>query len=218
MSTEAHQEGRNAQDPFSWAYGSLDIQREVPVWHTVPLRIIDVHRRGRWKPQVIDSGPSTKSSAAGLRKNFVYPSASSDVCSGLNSYVGSYYLSVMMSQGYPIGTPIFQPSVGTSCSSSSGVSPDRGSIEDYSEIWGSVCWNPALESHRISMVGPAMAHSHNSSSRYPTIRGSEASDARTPSNRIVRNLNPSFNVVWIQTTMESIQRMVPHDSPLVALA
>jgi hypothetical protein len=68
------------------------------------------------------------------------------------------------------------------------------------------------------MVGPARASSHNSSSRYPTIRGSEVFDARTPSNRIVWNMNPDFNVVRLQTIMESIQRMVPHDSPLVALA
>jgi hypothetical protein len=68
------------------------------------------------------------------------------------------------------------------------------------------------------MVGPARASSHNSSSRYPTIRGSEVCDARTPSNRIIWNMNPDFNVVRLQTIMESIQRMVPHDSPLVALA
>jgi hypothetical protein len=68
------------------------------------------------------------------------------------------------------------------------------------------------------MVGPARGDSQNSSSRYPIIRGSEASDARTPSSRVIQNLNPDFNVVWLQTVIESIERMVPQDSPLVALA
>jgi hypothetical protein len=68
------------------------------------------------------------------------------------------------------------------------------------------------------MVGPVRADSQNSSKRYPTIRGSEASDARTPNSRVIQNLNPDFNAVRLQMTMESIQQMVPQDSPLVALA
>jgi hypothetical protein len=68
------------------------------------------------------------------------------------------------------------------------------------------------------MVAPIGARSQNNSSRYPTIRGSEVSDARTPNERLVRNLNPDFNTVWLQTIMESIQCMVPEGSPLVALA
>jgi hypothetical protein len=35
---------------------------------------------------------------------------------------------------------------------------------------------------------------------------------------VVLNLNPYFNVVWLQTITESIQRLVPQYSPLVALA
>jgi hypothetical protein len=50
------------------------------------------------------------------------------------------------------------------------------------------------------------------------IRGSKVSDAWTPSNRVVQNFNLDFNVVHLQTIMESIQHMVPQDSPLVALA
>jgi hypothetical protein len=58
------------------------------------------------------------------------------------------------------------------------------------------------------MVTPAP--SGNSSSRYPTIRRSEAFDAQ--------NLNPDFNTVWLQTIMESIQCMALEGSPFVALA
>jgi hypothetical protein len=124
----------------------------------------------------------------------------------------------MKSQVYPIRTPIFQPSVGTSSFSSSGASPDRDSIEDYIEIGGSISWNPVVEAHCISMVGSARAPSHNSSSRCPTIRGFEASDAWTPNNIIIQNLNLGFNAIWLQTIMDSIQCMVPQDSPIVVLA
>jgi hypothetical protein len=67
------------------------------------------------------------------------------------------------------------------------------------------------------MVGLARGNSQNISSKYPTIGGSEASDARTPSSNVVRNLYLDFNVVRLHTIMESIQQMVPQDSPLIAL-
>jgi hypothetical protein len=35
---------------------------------------------------------------------------------------------------------------------------------------------------------------------------------------MIQNLNPEFNVVRLQTIMETIQRMAPEGSPLVALA
>jgi hypothetical protein len=35
---------------------------------------------------------------------------------------------------------------------------------------------------------------------------------------MIRNLNPEFNVVRLQTIMETIQRMTPEGSPLMALA
>jgi hypothetical protein len=68
------------------------------------------------------------------------------------------------------------------------------------------------------MVAPAGAPSHNSYSRYPTIMRSETSDARMPNNEMIRNLNLDFNVMRLQTIMESIQRMTPKGSPLIALA
>jgi hypothetical protein len=60
--------------------------------------------------------------------------------------------------------------------------------------------------------------SHNSSSRYPTIERSEASDVQTPNDGMIQNLNPDFNAIRLQTIMESIQRMAPEGSPLIALA
>jgi hypothetical protein len=74
-----------------------------------------------------------------------------------------------------------------------GASPDRDSSEEYPEIRGSIYLNPPVEDRRINMVAPTGAPSQNSSSRYPTIRGFVASEAQTPSNRLVWNLNPDIN-------------------------
>jgi hypothetical protein len=68
------------------------------------------------------------------------------------------------------------------------------------------------------MVAPTGAPSQNSSSRYPAIWVSEAFDARTPNDRLVRNLNMEFNDVWLQTIMEPIQCIALEGSPHVALS
>jgi hypothetical protein len=114
--------------------------------------------------------------------------------------------------------PNFQPSAGTSSSSSSEASPDQDSTHDYPEIRGSVCWNPAEEGRLIIMVAPAKAPSQNTTSQYPTIGRSKASGAQTPEDRMIRNLNPDFNAVRLQTIMETVQHMVLEGSPLGALA
>jgi hypothetical protein len=44
------------------------------------------------------------------------------------------------------------------------------------------------------------------------------SDAQTPNDGMIQNLNSDFNSIRLQTTKESIQRMTPEGSPLVALA
>jgi hypothetical protein len=67
------------------------------------------------------------------------------------------------------------------------------------------------------MVGLVRVDSQNSSSKYLTIGRSVASDARTPISNIVRNLNSDFSMVRLQTILESIQQMVPPNSPLIAL-
>jgi hypothetical protein len=138
-------------------------------------------------------------------------SALDGVCSGLNPYVGMYTLATMTSWGHPI-------SARTSSSTSSRASTDRDTIKNYLEIGGRAYWNPTIKARRISMVGPSRAASCNSSNKYSSIKGSEASNARTPSNRVVWNLNRNFNTTRLQTIMESIQHLAPQDSPLVALA
>jgi hypothetical protein len=114
--------------------------------------------------------------------------------SGLNPYVGLYTSTAITSWGHPIGVPASWSSIETVSSTSLGTSTSR---------------KPAAEAHRISMVGPDRAASHNNSNKYTTIKGSKVFDAWTPSNRVVRNLNPDFNIVRLQTIKESIQRLVP---------
>jgi hypothetical protein len=75
-----------------------------------------------------------------------------------------------------------------------------------------------MEGRLIVMVAPVGGPSHDNSSRYPTIGRSEVFDARTPNNRMIQNLNLDFNAILLLTIMESIQRMTPEGSPLVALA
>jgi hypothetical protein len=150
---------------------------------------------------------------------FLASSSTSDgVCSGLNSYAGSYHRAAKTKQGILIGAPIFQPSAETLSSSTLAASPDQDFIDDYPEIGRSICWNSAHEGHLIIMVTPTEAPSQNISSKYPTIERSEASDAQTSNDGMIQNLNPDFNAIWIYTIIESIQRMTPEGSPLVALA
>jgi hypothetical protein len=117
----------------------------------------------------------------------VSSSTSGSVCLGLNSYAGPYHRAAKTIQGISIGVYILQLSVGASSSSSSAVSPDQDSTDDYLEIGGSTCWNSADEGCLIIMVAPLEVPSHNSSRRYPTIRRSEAFDARTPNDGMIQN-------------------------------
>jgi hypothetical protein len=111
-------------------------------------------------------------------------STSRGACSALNPYIGPYHRTSKVTQGIPIGAPIFQPSTGTSSSSASASSPGHDSTDGYHEIGGSTCWISTDEGRLIIMVAPTRAPSQKSSSRYPAIERSEASDARTPSDTL----------------------------------
>jgi hypothetical protein len=102
-------------------------------------------------------------------------------------------------------TSILQPSAGASSSFASTTFPDQDLAEDYLEIGGSTCGDSTEEGRVIVMVAPVGGPSHNSSSRYPTIGRSEASDAQTPNDEMIQNLNPDFDAIHLQTIMESIQ-------------
>jgi hypothetical protein len=89
-------------------------------------------------------------------------------------------------------------------SSSLVASPDQDSSDDYPEIRISVCGDSVREGRLIFMEALNEDLSHNSSSRYPTIRRSEASDVRMPNAGMIQNLNLDFNVMRLQTIMEMI--------------
>jgi hypothetical protein len=108
-------------------------------------------------------------------------SASSETQVDSNFFDGPYIRTVKLIRGIPVVTTILRPYAGASSSSSSALSSDQGSSEDYPEIGVSTCGSSADISRLICMVAPNKDQPRHSSSRYPTIRRSEASDARTPS-------------------------------------
>jgi hypothetical protein len=163
--------------------------------------------------ELLTQGPTPKHLAPVYGETQYLPVSSSisgDACLGLNYYAGPYHRAAKTTHGIPIGA--------TSSSSTSATSLDQDSIDDYPKIRGSTCWNSTDERHLSIMMAPAGVPSQNSSSRYPTIDRSEASDAQMPNDEMIWDLNPNFNAMWLQTIMESIQRMSPKGSPLIALA
>jgi hypothetical protein len=122
-------------------------------------------------------------------------SASGGSCSRSDPCAGVYIRTVKIVQDIPVVTSIIRPLAGASSSSSSASTPDPNLSDNYPKIGASACGEPAVSNHLIYMVTPNGDRSHNSSSRYHTIRRSETSDARTPSGGLVQNLNPNFNVV-----------------------
>jgi hypothetical protein len=145
-------------------------------------------------------------------------SASGHACSHSDPFAGLYIRTAKLVQGIPIVTSALRPFVGASSSSSSTSSLSRDSSEDYPEIRVSAYKNSTDDGCLILMVAPDGDRACNSSSGYPTIGRSEASDAQTPSVGLVRNLNPDFNVIRVQVIMETIQRMAHDGSPLALLA
>jgi hypothetical protein len=145
-------------------------------------------------------------------------SASSETQAESDLFDGSYIRMVKLIRGIPVMTTILRPCVGAASSSPSALSSDQGSSENYPKIGVNTCESSAITSRLNCMVAPNEDQPRHRSSGYPTIGRSEASDARTPSTRLIRNLNPNFNVVRVQAFMETIQRMAPDGSPLALLA
>jgi hypothetical protein len=145
-------------------------------------------------------------------------SASSSSCSSSDPCAGIYICAGKIVRGVSVMTSILQPMVGASSSSTSVSPSDPNSSDDYLKIGASACREPAKGGCLICMVALNGDGSLNSSSRYPTIGRSEASDAWTLSGSLVWNLNPDFNTVRVQAIRETILRMVSDGSPLAVLA
>jgi hypothetical protein len=139
-------------------------------------------------------------------------------CAGLDSCARLYIHTAKLVHGISVVTSILWPLTGELSSSSSTTSPNQDSSDDYPKIGISTYGDSTGEGCLIFMVAPTGDLSHNSSSRYATIGRSKAFDARTPKNGMIQNLNLDFNVMRLHTIMETIQRMPPEGSPLVALS
>jgi hypothetical protein len=111
--------------------------------------------------------------------------ASDSSCSGSDPYVGIYICTAKIVRGILDMTSILQPLAGASSLPSLASTPDPDSFDDYPEVRDSACGEPIEGGRLICMVAPNGDWSHNSSSRYPTIGRSEASDARTLSGGLV---------------------------------
>jgi hypothetical protein len=169
---------------------------------------------------MLPPGPAPERLTPAYRQAPCFPVISSTIggaYSGLDPYAGQHIRTVKLIRGILDVTSILQPSARASSSSSSAAPPDQDSIDDYPEIRGSTYEDPTKEGRLIIMVAPAGGPSQHSSRKYPTIRRSEASDARMPDDEMIWNLNTDINAIRLQTIMEFIQRMAPEGSPLVAL-
>jgi hypothetical protein len=145
-------------------------------------------------------------------------SASSETQADPDLFDRPYIRTVKLVRGIPVVTTILRPCARASSSSSSALSSDQGSSKNYPKIGVSTCGSSVDISRLICMVAPNEDQPRHSSSGYPTIGRSEASDAQTPSIGLIQNLNPDFNAIRVQAIMETIQRMAPDGSPLALLA
>jgi hypothetical protein len=112
-------------------------------------------------------------------------STTAGACSCFDPYVGLHIHTVKLVQGIPIVMSILQPLARTSSSSSSVTSSDQDSADDYPENEESTYGDPVEEERLIIMVAPTRGPSQNSSSRYPTIGRSEASDDQTSNDEMI---------------------------------
>jgi hypothetical protein len=221
MSKEAHQEGGSAQDPSRnimtpWTF---DVKFPLSTQFTFGPLMFAAGEDGDLK--MLPPGPALEhlASADGQAPwSLTTSSTSGGAYSGLDPFEGLYICTTKIVRGIPVVMSTLRPLAGASSLSPLAVSPDQDSADDYLEIRISACKDSIGEGRLIFMVAPNRDPSHNSSSRYPTIGRSEVSDARMSNDGMIQNLNPDFNIIQLQTIMESIQRMAPEGSPLVALA
>jgi hypothetical protein len=83
-------------------------------------------------------------------------SASSETQADSDLFNGPYIRTVKLVRGIPVITTILWPCAGASSSSSSALSSDQGSSEDYPEIGVSTCESSADISRLIYMVPRTM--------------------------------------------------------------
>jgi hypothetical protein len=197
-STDAHQKGGNAQDPSGkimtpWTY---DVKFPLGTQFTFGSLTFAAGEDRELKMLPPRPAPECRVPADGQAPwSLTTSSTSGGACSGLDHFARLYFRIAKIIQGIPVVTSTLRSLARASNSSSSVASPDPDSSDDYPEIRISAYGDSVGEGRLIFMVAPNGNLSHNSSSRHPTIGRSEASDARTPNDGMIRNLNSDFNAI-----------------------
>jgi hypothetical protein len=136
----------------------LDVRCQVPLRHSVHLRVINVCCRGGWKSQDATPRPAVERLAPTYGQAPYFPAISSTIggnCSGLDPYARHHICTIKLVQGIPIVTSILQSSAGASSSSSSATSLNQDTADDFLEIGRRTCGDPTEEGRLIVMVAPA---------------------------------------------------------------
>jgi hypothetical protein len=221
MLTEACQEGGITQDPSEKIMSpcTFDVKFHLSTQFTFGSLMFAASEDGILRMLPPGSAPEHLTSAdVQASWSLTTTSTLDDAYSGLNPFAGLYIRTAKIFRGIPIVMSTLQLLVRALSSSSLPASSDPDLSDDYPKIEISAYGDSAGEGCLIFMVALNGDPSHNISSRYPTIGRLKASDARTPNDGMIRNLNLDLNTIRLQTIIESIQRMTPECSPLVALA
>jgi hypothetical protein len=172
-STEARQLGACAQDPSGKALAPWTFDIKFPRGTKFTFGSLTFAAGEDGDLRMLPPGE--------VAEHIAHSSASSETQAKSDLFDGSYIRTVKVVRGIPVVTTILRPCAGASSSSPSALSSDQGSSENYPEIGVNTCESSTSTSRLICMMAPNEDQPRHSSSGYPTIRRSEASDARTPS-------------------------------------
>jgi hypothetical protein len=139
---KAHKEGENAQEPSEKIMTSYTFSLKFPYNTQFTIGSLIFATGEDRNLQLLTQSPALKRLESVYGQAPYLPassSTSSGAYSGLNPYTGSYHHAAKTTQGNSIRAPIFQPPVGILSSSSSAVSSDQYSTDNYPGIGGSAC-------------------------------------------------------------------------------
>jgi hypothetical protein len=177
MSTEVRQVGASTQDPSGKAIAPWTFDVKFPLGTKFTFGSLTFAAGEDGDLQMLPPGDATEHTAPSY--------ASSGTQADSNFFDGLYIRTAKLVREIPVVTTILWPCAGASSSSSLALSSDQGSSEDYPEIGVSTCGSSTDISRLIFMVAPNEDQPRHSSSGYPTIGMSEASDARTLSTGLI---------------------------------
>jgi hypothetical protein len=160
-STEARQVGDCAQDPSGKAMAPWTFDVKFPRGTKFTFGSLTFAAGEDGDLRMLPLGEATEHIAPSF--------ASSETQADSDLFDGPYIRTVKLVRGIPVVTTILRSCARASSSSSSALSSDQGSFEDYPEIGVSTCGSSADISHLIFMVAPNKDQPCHSSSEYPTI-------------------------------------------------